>query len=82
MGAVKGRYDVGVMMSLDTDLKPAVETVLDELHGIRVEVAAWSAKGVQASRLGFSGRKIWCHWMDDDFYRAVADETDYTRSGR
>lgn len=41
MGAVKGDYDVGILMSLDTDMKPAPETVRDTFGGrIRSEVAA------------------------------------------
>lgn len=80
MCAVKGAYDVGVIVSLDTDLKPALEVVRTQLHGVRVEVAAWSVAGMQSRRLGISGGKIWCHWMDEAFFEAVRDDTDYTRS--
>ncbi len=79
MGAVKGWFDVGVIFSLDTDLKPALETVAGELHGIRVEVAAWNRTDRRCGRLSVTGKDIWCHWFDQDDYRSVADETDYTK---
>ena len=79
MGAVKGWFDVGIMMSLDTDLKPALETVLDELHGIRVEVAAWNRQGSRASRLSIPKRKLWCHWLHEVDYERVRDDHDYNR---
>lgn len=79
MGAVKGSYDVGVMMILDTDVKPALETVLDQLHGIRVEVAAWNHPEYRSGRLSLPGRSIWCHWVQEAEYRVVADPTDYVR---
>lgn len=79
MGAVKGWFDVGVIMSRDTDLRPALETVLDELHGVRVEVSAWNRRGVECGRLSLPSRKIWCHWLDEHDYTAVADDHDYNR---
>ncbi len=81
MMAVRNDYDVGVIMSTDTDLQPALEAVL-ELGGKpfpRCEVAAWSVSGRHGRRLGLPGRRIWCHWLDELDYRAVADPRDYSR---
>ena len=73
--AIQGAYDVGVMMSTDNDLLPALETV--RVHGppgCRVEVAAWGARG-QGQRLHLPG--LWCHWLDQADYTAVEDRTKY-----
>jgi uncharacterized LabA/DUF88 family protein len=79
--AVRGEYDVGVIMSTDTDLKPALEAV-GEMGGNpypRAEVAAWSTPEQHSRRLSIPGRRLWCHWLDEPDYRSVADPTDYTR---
>lgn len=78
MGAYRDEYDVAVPMSADTDLIPAVETVLD--LGRRCEVASWRHRSGFGSRLAVPGRRIWCHWLDEHDYTLVADPTDYTRS--
>ena len=76
--AVDGRYDVGVLMSLDTDLKPALEFVARRSPGgARVELAAWSSPDRHSRRLAISGMKLWCHWLDRSDFDACADPTDY-----
>jgi uncharacterized LabA/DUF88 family protein len=78
--AVHGEYDVGILMSLDTDLKPALEAVC-ALRGRpypRCEVAAWSALTGHSRRLSVVGQSLWCHWLDEAAYRAVADDTRYS----
>jgi uncharacterized LabA/DUF88 family protein len=78
-GAVRGNYEVAILMSTDTDLKPALEFVRD-LHGApypRCEVAAWSSPRGHSRRLSIPGRQIWCHWLDAADYQAVADRTNY-----
>ena len=78
--AVRGEYDVGGIMSTDTDLKPALEAVA-EMGGNpypRAEVAAWSTPEQHSRRLSIPGRRLWCHWLAENDYRAVADPTDYT----
>ena len=73
--AIQGDYDIGVVMSTDNDLLPALETVRDHgPSGCRVEVAAWGTKG-QDQRLYFPG--LWCHWLDQADYAAVEDRTRY-----
>ena len=61
--AIEKQYDVGVLMSTDTDLKPALETVaaLRSSGGPRVEVAAWSGDNMHNRRLSISGANLWCH---------------------
>lgn len=73
MGAVRDDYDVAVLMSADSDLAPAVETVQD--LGKRCEVASWDGRG----RISTPGRTTWCHWLDNRAYRLVQDPTDYTQ---
>lgn len=77
MGAMRDEYDVAVLMSSDSDLAPAVETVLD--LGKRCEVASWQDRNGQRSRLSVPGRRVWCHWLDRRAYDFVADPTDYTQ---
>lgn len=80
-GAVRREYEVAVLMSTDTDLKPALEFVRD-LQGDpypRCEVAAWSSPIGYSRRLSIPGRQIWCHWLDETDYLAVADGTNYAQ---
>ncbi|GII82670.1 hypothetical protein Ssi03_06600 [Sphaerisporangium siamense] len=77
--AMEGRYDVGILMSTDTDLKPALE-IVDSMRGTggpRPEVAAWSGDRTHTRRLAISGANIWCHWLDADVYKQVRDLTNY-----
>ena len=73
-GALADTYDVAVLVSADTDLLPAVEQVLEARK--RVEVAAWD--GQRRSRLSLPGGKLWCHWLNRDWYSRLHDPTDYT----
>lgn len=78
-GAVRKEYEVAILMSTDTDLKPPLEFVRD-LRGDpypRCEVAAWSSSDGHSRRLSIAGRQIWCHWLDESDYRSVADPTNY-----
>jgi len=78
LGAMTGDFEVGILMSLDTDLRPALERVVQQAAA-RAEVAAWSAPSGHSRRLALPGRRLWCHWLDQADYRVVADPTDYTR---
>jgi len=79
--AIKQEYDVGIVMSTDTDVKPALEAVvaLDGDPYPRCEVAAWSSRASHSRRLSIRGVKLWCHWLDEDDYSIVADSTSYAR---
>ncbi len=77
--AMLGEFDVGVIMSTDTDLKPALEAVLRlrPQGGPVCEVAAWSKAGSRSPRLSIPSAKIWCHWLSETDYLSVVDRTDY-----
>lgn len=74
--AMEKRYDVGIVVSRDTDLVPCLETVMD-FRLAHVEVASWD---------GYGGLRVpgtvrpWCHYMYRADYDAVRDPTDYTAS--
>ena len=74
--AIDGLYDVGVIMSTDTDLLPALDFTRNRYAGVRhVAVAAWDGRRRLASPSG----NIWCNWLSRADYDAVADSTDYNR---
>jgi len=72
--AMTGEYDAAVVVSSDTDLLPAIETVF-ALRLAHVEVATWAG----ASRLRFADTQLpWCHHISETEYRTVLDPSDYT----
>jgi hypothetical protein len=80
---VQGRYDVAIVMSADTDLRPALEAVValrEAGSTIEVEVAAWKTKRYhqRLSLLG-GGAPQWppCHSLDRSAYEAVQDKSKY-----
>lgn len=75
--AVSGEYDVGILMSHDTDLVPALEVVAG-LGGPTCEAAAWGGPRARR-RLWVPGAAVWCHYLTAADYAAVADPRDYTR---
>lgn len=80
--AVRDEYDVGIMFSTDTDLKPALEFVAEltansHTEFPRAEVAAWSAAGQHNRRLAIKSRNLFCHWIDRNIYKQVHDATNY-----
>ena len=79
--AMAGEYDVGVIMSTDTDLRPALEAVLRlrSQGGPACEVAAWARADRHGPRLSLPSANIWCHWLSEADYLLVADPTDYTK---
>lgn len=76
MMAVRAEYDVGILMSGDTDLLPALEAV-GQLPHVNAEVAAWWTPWGDARRLRVSGMDLPCHWIPEAAYRSVLDDTDY-----
>ena len=77
--ATSGDFDVGVILSTDSDLEPALEAVarMGWQRGPRCEVAAWRAPDSGRRRLSLPGWRLWCHWLDRDDFEAVRDDTDY-----
>jgi uncharacterized LabA/DUF88 family protein len=83
--AVRGSYERAILMSTDTDLKPALEAVANLPGSSPVpmcEVAAWSSQAPSSRRLSIPSRRIWCHWLDEDDYRKVKDPARYSRPSR
>lgn len=78
VAALDGRFDIGVVFSADTDLKPAIEAVLARTP-VDVHVATWQPPQGYASRIQISGKKIWCHYLHKTDFAAVQDLTDYTK---
>jgi uncharacterized LabA/DUF88 family protein len=74
--AMLGRFDVGVVVSRDTDLIPALEAVR-ELGGPHIEVATWEG----SSRLRLPGQSLWCHMLSEGDFKAVRDPTYYGPRG-
>ena len=75
--AITGAYDVGVMMSTDTDLLPALRFVYDHKPGIiHAAVAAWGIP-TDSRRLRLPDANVWCHWLGQADYNAVADLSRY-----
>jgi uncharacterized LabA/DUF88 family protein len=76
--AVRREYDVGIMISTDTDLVPALEAVI-ALPSVRCEVAAFGSQTMHCRRLSVKGSKVWCHWIDHAAYMGICDHTDYNQ---
>jgi len=75
--AIDQAYDIGVIASTDTDLKPALEFVNRKYHPtIRTEVVAWDSPNTP-SRISIAHPFIWCHWLSKTDYDAIADLRDY-----
>jgi len=75
--AIDNMYDVGVIASTDSDLRPALEYVIKKCRNkCHVEVAAWFTPQTK-NRLSIPDINIWCHRLTQADYDAVADLTDY-----
>ena len=68
-------YDAAILFSSDTDLLPAVETIIQRQLG-HIELATWAG----ARRLRFPNSQLpWCHFVTETEYRTIEDHTDYTK---
>lgn len=79
--AQRKTYDVGLLFSRDTDLRPALEYVCEQQRAWgkpRAEVVAWRCAGAHAGRLTVDGHSVFCNWISQNDYEAIADERDYT----
>ena len=81
--AADGLYDVGILMSGDQDLVPALERVhqrtLTRNEGPVMEVAAWRSTTVRGHRLSIGKGKPFCHWLDQETYWGLMDDRNYAR---
>ena len=77
--AVDAAYDLGVIMSTDSDLLPALEFTHTRYAATRpTAIAAWRSPQ-NNRRLSTPGRNIWCHWLHRPDYNTAADPTNYNR---
>lgn len=78
--AIRREYDVAILASADTDLRPALEACQRLPEGCpTLEVAAWRADGGYANRLTLPGRQhLWCHFLSQEDYVNVEDRTRYS----
>jgi uncharacterized LabA/DUF88 family protein len=77
--AIDGEYEMGVIASTDSDLKPALEYVQNKCKSkCRVQAAAWISPRT-SSTLYTAGSTLWCHRLDKTDYDSVADLTDYNK---
>jgi uncharacterized LabA/DUF88 family protein len=68
--AIRKEYEIGILFSVDTDLKPALEFVVGNDVLARAEVAAWRQVADHQIRLALSSNRPFCHWLTkDDFLR-------------
>ncbi|MGH7748634.1 MAG: hypothetical protein ACREQ5_28325, partial [Candidatus Dormibacteria bacterium] len=72
--------DIGILVSADTDLLPALELIVERRGVAAVEVAMWSAPTWPVRPLGIAGHKLRQHALDEKFYRQIEDRTSYSRS--
>lgn len=73
--ALREEYDAAILVSSDTDLMPAIETVYTGRLG-HIELATWAG----ARRLRLSGTQLpWCHFISEAEYRTLQDLTDHTQ---
>ncbi len=72
--AIEGEYDIGVICSSDTDLRPALEYVHNKFIVLpRVEVMCWTG----GKRLSVPGINLWCHMLNRSDFDSISDPTDY-----
>jgi hypothetical protein len=74
---IDGQFDVGVVMSSDQDLLPALEYLRRRSQtrgGFPViEVAAWRSEQTRSMRLSLGNNKPFCHWLDKQTYWGLQD---------
>jgi uncharacterized LabA/DUF88 family protein len=70
-------YDVGIIVSCDTDLRPAIEAVLFDTDK-HVETAAWKPDRGNYQTLSVPGKNIWCNLLPRERFDRCSDATDYT----
>jgi len=74
--AFKKEYELGLIFSADTDLRPALEYVNSgEVEPI-AEVVAW--RGIKPHYELSSKKSAYCHWINSDEFFRVADKTSFT----
>ena len=74
---VEGKYDIGIIFSTDTDLRPALEFIAS--RGCpAAEVACWWSDRSQ-KYLSISNAKVWSHRLTEQDYKSICDYRDYNK---
>jgi uncharacterized LabA/DUF88 family protein len=70
--------DVAILVSTDTDLRPALEAffLLPFKGQPTIEVAAWKSPRFSKA-LRIHGQHVWCHFIEEAEYRPLRDTRDY-----
>ncbi len=81
MMAVRGDYDVAILVSADTDLRPAINAVYDENGPNKpwVEIAGWRGPYDQRRITATPPRRAGGLWIEQADYDAMRDHTDYNQ---
>lgn len=79
MGAVLGEFDVGILVSADTDLIPALDAVYDFNGTGRpwIEIAGWRGEYAQKRIAGTQPRRVSGLWIEESDFDLMRDNTDY-----
>lgn len=77
MGAQRGDFEVGVLVSADNDLLPALEAIIELRGESACEVVCWVAPGKTPQVLRIPGRAMKVHGLYEADYRIFEDTTDY-----
>ncbi|MFL6240063.1 MAG: NYN domain-containing protein [Actinomycetes bacterium] len=79
MMATRDEYDIGVLVSADTDLKPALDAVYDFKGAAKPwpMVMGWHGPYDQRRITGSGIRKVPCIWLEQTPYETCRDHTDY-----
>jgi uncharacterized LabA/DUF88 family protein len=75
--AIRRDYDIGILISRDTDLVPALEEVQALGNTVACEVATWASGRVGTGRLRTPPHPLWCHYLDLAAFQAMQDPRDY-----
>jgi uncharacterized LabA/DUF88 family protein len=74
--AFKKQYELGLIFSADTDLRPALEYVNSEEVEPKGEVVAW--RGIEPHYELSSKKSAYCHWINTQEFSRVSDRTSFT----
>lgn len=84
MGAVRGSFDTAILVSADTDLRPAVHAVYDENGKEKpwVEIAGWRGPYDQRRITATGSRRVGGLWIEQGDYDLMRDNTDYNAGNK
>jgi uncharacterized LabA/DUF88 family protein len=76
--AINEEFDVAILASTDTDLRPPIEAFffLPFGEGCAIEVAAYRSPAFNKT-LRVPDHHVWCHYIEQSDYEALRDRRDY-----